>query len=318
MHENGSRYTQDPQGGLENRSPGPAREEGHGAGPGPGPKAGSSPGRWVSFREACLLLAISDKTLRKRIAAGVVHGRQEGGPHGPEWRIWLPLEAEEAPPDPPGPVREEPGMAVRDQSGPEGHEPELLPPAVSESQARAFRELLERHEQLTFRVGYLEGRLEEQRPMLEAGEVARARAESLAGDLAAAATQAAAAEREAQETAAQASAVQARLQGRVRIWAAVAAILALLSAMMGGLLLGRPATPGRATGAVSTPREAGPLPLGAVDGGLYGPAAARSHPARRDTGSDPARPAPPRSTAPAGAGGPPPQAGRPSRQAPGR
>lgn len=116
---------------------------------------GKDGGEEITFRVACQRLRLSEKTLRKRLRAGIIPGRQVEGKTGKEWRVRLPVEAGEAPGAPEPPPGET--IAILDE------------PIVS---LALYRELLTRHEQAVGRLGYLQAQVE-RLPALEAGAAAR-------------------------------------------------------------------------------------------------------------------------------------------------
>jgi hypothetical protein len=91
----------------------------------------------VNFREACRILDLSEKTLRKRIRAGQVEAWQVETKAGRQWRVRLPGEVLPA----------------------EEREPEDVPEPVPNPASEwllLYRELLARHEAAASRLGYLE------------------------------------------------------------------------------------------------------------------------------------------------------------------
>jgi AraC-like DNA-binding protein len=46
-------------------------------------------GAWVSLKDAARQLGLSDKTIRRRVKAGTLQGRQAPTPHGPAWQVWV-------------------------------------------------------------------------------------------------------------------------------------------------------------------------------------------------------------------------------------
>jgi AraC-like DNA-binding protein len=46
-------------------------------------------GVWVSLKDAARQLGLSDKTIRRRVKAGTLQGRQAATPRGPAWEVWV-------------------------------------------------------------------------------------------------------------------------------------------------------------------------------------------------------------------------------------
>ncbi len=47
-------------------------------------------GSWLSLVEAARTFGVSEKTVRRRVKAGQLHGRQVPSPRGPAWQVWVP------------------------------------------------------------------------------------------------------------------------------------------------------------------------------------------------------------------------------------
>jgi excisionase family DNA binding protein len=127
-------------------------------------ETGEQEGVVLTFRQACERLGLSEKTLRKRIRAGMVEAWQVEGACGKEWRLRLPALAGQ-----PQEIREPPAP-----------EPEPLPATgqlvVTDPTAvplSLYQDLLTRHEQAMQRLGRLEAETA-RLPALEAGTAAQA------------------------------------------------------------------------------------------------------------------------------------------------
>lgn len=48
-------------------------------------------GAWVTLHAAADRLSISEKTVRRRVKAGQLEGRQVPTQHGPAWQVWVPM-----------------------------------------------------------------------------------------------------------------------------------------------------------------------------------------------------------------------------------
>ena len=108
-------------------------------------------GEWQSLREAAASLGLSEKTLRRRVKAGVLESRQVETPHGPAWQVWVDGVR--------GPAPTVDGRGTHPVRG-----PELL---------EALR-MIERQQQtileLSGRVGYFQAQLEQARETIRALE----------------------------------------------------------------------------------------------------------------------------------------------------
>ena len=108
-------------------------------------------GEWLSLRDAARRLSLSEKTLRRRVKAGMLEGRQVDTPHGPGWQVWVDTD--------PGAPSTVDGQGTHPVQG-----PELL---------EALR-LIERQQQtileLSGRVGYFQAQLEQARETIHALE----------------------------------------------------------------------------------------------------------------------------------------------------
>lgn len=204
----------------------------------PGPPRGGS---WFTMREAEAILGLNEQTIRKRIREGAIDGIKVQGPHGLTWKIRLPGVEEADPGETPGPSRAEPEATPETPRGEHGA-------LMVDGRERIFRDLWERTAELERKIGVYEGQLVETRaalsatqPALAEGQEARERAKRLEQEVGA-----------VTEKEAQARTLQSRAEGRVRILTALSAVLALLCAVMGGMLLSR------ATGRSDVPGPARP------------------------------------------------------------
>ena len=59
--------------------------------------------RWVTTKEAALLLGISEDTVKRRLKAGELNARQETMPRGFRWLVEVEVEADTVEPPEPGP-----------------------------------------------------------------------------------------------------------------------------------------------------------------------------------------------------------------------
>ena len=184
-------------------------------------------GRWVSMREAAVYLGVWEGTVRKRITEGLIEARKIGGPNGPEWRILIP--------DPEGGSDLPTGslevgsrfVEARLEPDPEADPEATVREPVGEREvALAIADALHRVEQSAYRVGYLEAQLA-QLPALTEGQAAAEAREREATARAARAEASAAEER----------ARSGELARRGRVTAIAAVLLALVAAVMGGMLL---------------------------------------------------------------------------------
>ena len=153
---------------------------------------------WVTLSEAARRLGKNERTLRLWLKEGRIRGRKVEERGGLSWRVWV----EGAAPDP------APGAEAQTHETPQATDP----------QPELLRVLWERHEQATFRLGYLEAQLERVPALTEGAEATARRAE---------------------EEVAAARACLSHAHARIRSMAAVAAALALACAVMGGMLLTR-------------------------------------------------------------------------------